>query len=94
MLPATGYTDGSKTLTRSLEPLVSFLGCMGTRGACSGSRQPTALAHYRNVASYMRQKGMEPVVTILHSVLPVWLSGKVLTPGFINHYAFYATTVV
>ncbi len=41
-----------------------------------GRFSPEALAHYRDVLLALRERGLEPVVTIYHYTLPKWLADK------------------
>ena len=54
------------------------------------------LAHYREVVAALRERGMEPVVTLWHWTLPVWLAekGGVLSGDFSRCFARYAETAV
>ena len=50
--------------------------------------------HYRDVLSYMKEKGVTPVVTLMHFTSPVWLIKKggwrgVETPKYFGRYASY-----
>ncbi len=57
-----------------------------------GSFDVAALRHYADVASTCRSMGMEPVVTLHHFTLPVWLAdrGGVLHPEAPRLFARYA----
>ena len=54
-----------------------------------------ALLHYRDVARHCRALGMEPVVTLHHFALPLWLAdrGGVLAAGAPRYFARYAALV-
>ena len=85
------------------------LGCKLFRFSVSWARiQPLnehdtsrdALSHYSDVVAAIKSKGMEPLVTLLHLVWPVWLqeTGKkpfsgLLSPEFPNLLAEYAELV-
>jgi len=53
------------------------------------------LAHYREVAAALRERGIEPFVTLWHYTLPVWLAqkGGVINKKFPEYFARYATRV-
>jgi beta-glucosidase len=55
-----------------------------------------ALAHYADVARTCRRNGMEPVVTLQHFTLPLWLSdsGGFAAPEAPTHFARYAAACV
>ena len=55
-----------------------------------------ALEHYEKMLKQMRARGLEPVVTLFHFVLPEWLSeeGGVLAPDFVDQFAKYSRHVV
>jgi beta-glucosidase len=57
-----------------------------------GSFDTDALRHYRDVVSTSRDLGMEPVVTLHHFTLPVWLAdrGGLLAPETPRLFARYA----
>jgi beta-glucosidase len=50
------------------------------------------IEHYREVIKALRERGMEPFVTLWHWTLPVWLSaeGGVLAYDFPNYFERYA----
>ena len=53
-----------------------------------------ALRHYADVVATCRELGMEPIVTLQHFTLPVWLAdrGGLLNPGTPRLFARYAAT--
>ena len=55
-----------------------------------------ALAHYVDVARTCRRSGMEPVVTLQHFTLPLWLTdtGGFAAPEAAAHFARYAAACV
>ena len=55
-----------------------------------------ALAHYREMIEAMRDSGLEPVVTLLHFVLPTWLAeqGGILSQDFPVHFSEFTHKVV
>ncbi|MHB8489913.1 MAG: glycoside hydrolase family 1 protein [Candidatus Dormibacteria bacterium] len=61
-----------------------------------GSFDQDALAHYVDVVRTCRRNGMEPVVTLQHFTLPVWLaeSGGFAAPEAAVRFARYAATCV
>ncbi len=50
------------------------------------------IEHYRQVILSLRERGMEPFVTLWHWTLPLWLRdrGGVLAPDFAERFARYA----
>ncbi len=54
------------------------------------------LRHYRDVLSALRERGIEPFVTLSHFTLPAWLAekGGVLATEFPAHFIRYAEKVV
>lgn len=54
------------------------------------------IAHYRAVVRALRERGMEPFVTLWHWTLPLWLArkGGVLRPGFPEYFCRYARKMV
>lgn len=61
-----------------------------------GEWDDRALAHYEQMIVAMRKRGLEPVVTLHHFVLPGWLAntGGLLSPDFVPEFADYAEHVV
>jgi beta-glucosidase len=61
-----------------------------------GTFDREALAHYADVLRTCRSNGMEPVVTLQHFTLPVWLaeSGGFATPDAPMRFARYAAACV
>lgn len=57
-----------------------------------GAFDEEEIAHYREVIRALRERGMEPFVTLLHYTLPVWLAekGGVCCDGFPEYFARYA----
>lgn len=55
-----------------------------------------AIEHYRNVLRSLRERGLEPSVTLWHWTLPVWLSkkGGIEHPDFSTFFARYCNHVV
>jgi beta-glucosidase len=51
-----------------------------------------AFQHYELILNDMRSHGLEPVVTLFHSAMPIWLAdrGGVLAPDFGERFAEYA----
>lgn len=49
------------------------------------------IAHYRTVLAALKERGLEPFVTLLHFTLPLWLSkkGGVLNKDFPSHFERY-----
>lgn len=54
------------------------------------------IAHYRAVVRALRERGIEPFITLWHWTLPVWLAkkGGVLNPEFPEYFREYAQKVV
>ena len=54
-----------------------------------------ALAHYQKMILSMRKRGMEPVITLQHFVLPGWLAdqGGLLAPGFAESFRNFSALV-
>lgn len=50
------------------------------------------IEHYRNVIRALRERGMEPFVTLWHWTLPLWVreKGGILAADFSNHFGTYA----
>jgi beta-glucosidase len=50
------------------------------------------IAHYREVVAALRERGMEPFVTLWHYTLPVWLAekGGVMNEKFPEYFSHYA----
>jgi beta-glucosidase len=61
-----------------------------------GKWEPQALDAYEKMLLALRARGLEPVVTLNHFVLPAWLAseGGVLAPDFIPHFAEFARRTV
>lgn len=61
-----------------------------------GVFDPEALAHYRDVVHALRQRRIEPFVTLWHWTLPQWLAdeGGILSPRFPALFARYTDIVV
>ncbi len=61
-----------------------------------GRFSPEGLAHYGEVIDALRERGIEPVVTIHHYTLPLWLAAKGgwETPGVEHIFARYAARVL
>jgi beta-glucosidase len=55
-----------------------------------------ALAHYEAMLVAMRARGLEPVVTLWHSALPIWLAHNhgILAKDFDERFAVYAEKAV
>jgi beta-glucosidase len=55
-----------------------------------------ALEHYEKILTDMQANGIEPLVTLQHFTLPVWLSqeGGVLAKDFVSEFTAYAKKVV
>lgn len=53
------------------------------------------LAHYREVVAALRERGMEPFVTLWHYTLPIWLAekGGIMNKKFPEYFARYAGRV-
>lgn len=53
------------------------------------------IAHYREVVAALRERGMEPFVTLWHYTLPVWLAqkGGIMNERFPEYFARYAERV-
>ncbi len=87
----------------------AWLGCKLFRFSISWARvQPVsgfsaskpALDHYREVVAAIKKKGMEPLVTLLHLVWPMWVQGVgtgswkgLLSKEFPAVFAYYARKV-
>jgi beta-glucosidase len=61
-----------------------------------GEWNEEALDHYEKIILALRARGLEPVVTIWHTALPLWVAedGGVLAPHFIDDFSDYAAKVV
>ncbi len=61
-----------------------------------GEWNEEALDHYRKVVQAARARGLEPIVTLHHTVLPGWLAdqGGLLAQGFPDHFARYTARTV
>ncbi|MEP7162274.1 MAG: glycoside hydrolase family 1 protein [Candidatus Moraniibacteriota bacterium] len=55
-----------------------------------------AIDHYREVITALRERNIEPFVTLWHWTLPLWLAeaGGVLSPKFSEHFVRYAEKIV
>lgn len=55
-----------------------------------------ALAHYADMISALRQRGMEPLVTLHHFTDPLWIDeqGGWANPDTIRHFEAYVTVVI
>ncbi|MDE2019028.1 MAG: family 1 glycosylhydrolase [Patescibacteria group bacterium] len=53
------------------------------------------IEHYREVLKALRERGLEPFVTVWHWTLPVWIArkGGLLAPEFPEYFARYAETL-
>ena len=53
------------------------------------------IAHYKEVIAALRERGLEPFVTIWHFTLPRWLAarGGVLSPHFVERFERYAAKI-
>src|SRR5581483_3167797 len=53
------------------------------------------IEHYRRVLKALRERGLEPFVTIWHWTLPLWLTekGGILAEQFPEYFARYAETL-
>jgi beta-glucosidase len=62
----------------------------------AGRFSDSGLGHYREVLEALRERGMEPVVTIFHYTLPCWLAeqGGLEHPEFERFFERFATRVV
>lgn len=62
----------------------------------AGKYDDKALAAYEKMIVAMRARGLEPVVTLYHFVLPAWLAdnGGLLDPDFPDRFAAYTEYVV
>lgn len=60
-----------------------------------GEWDDAALEHYVKVIAALRQRGLEPLVTLQHFTLPAWLArrGGWLAPDAVERYARYVETV-
>ncbi len=60
-----------------------------------GEFSSTALAHYRDVLQALRERGMEPLVTLHHFTNPTWISaaGGWEAPETAEHFARFAQRV-
>ena len=60
-----------------------------------GKFDEQAIEHYRDVIRALRERGMEPFVTLWHWTLPIWLRdrGGVLAHDFPERFAHYAERV-
>jgi beta-glucosidase len=61
-----------------------------------GQWDEDAIAHYEKMILAMRARGIEPVVTLFHNVLPIWVSekGAMLSPTFTEDFAEFASHTV
>ena len=61
-----------------------------------GKFSSTALAHYRDVLQALRDRGMEPLVTLHHFTNPTWIAdaGSWEAPETAEHFARFAERVV
>lgn len=61
-----------------------------------GQWNEDAFQHYEQILLSMRSHGLEPVVTIWHSTLPIWVfnDGGVLSPTFARDFSDYAAKLV
>ncbi len=61
-----------------------------------GKFDATAIDHYRQVIRSLRERGIEPFVTLWHWTLPLWLrdQGGILAPNFPDCFASYAEKIV
>ncbi len=61
-----------------------------------GEFDKSGIQHYLEVVKYLRQQGMEPMVTLWHFTTPQWLSvkGGVLSPQFPELYKRFISQVV
>ena len=61
-----------------------------------GEFSPAALAHYRNVLQALRDRGMEPLVTLHHFTNPTWIAdaGGWEAPQTAEYFARFAQRVV
>jgi beta-glucosidase len=59
-----------------------------------GPFNESAMVFYENWTKALLSKGITPVVTILHSVLPVWLEDGILTHDLSSAFTRYALEVV
>jgi beta-glucosidase len=57
-----------------------------------GTFDEQEIMHYREVVAALRERGMEPFVTLWHYTLPVWLSekGGIMNEKFSEYFARYA----
>jgi beta-glucosidase len=53
---------------------------------------PSAILKYKKIILKMREYDLEPVITLHHFVLPIWLvkTGGLLSPDFVNEFSSYA----
>jgi beta-glucosidase len=56
-----------------------------------GIYNPEALNHYVKIIGALRKRGLEPIVTLQHFVLPEWLAqqGGILAPNFVERFSKY-----
>ncbi len=61
-----------------------------------GKFDEVAIAHYRDVVETLRERGLEPFVTLWHWTIPLWLrdKGGILAQDFPDYFARYAEKVV
>ena len=61
-----------------------------------GAFDEAALAHYREVVQALRERGVEPIVTLHHYTNPLWLAAKGgwLNPKIVEWFARYTQRVV
>ncbi len=62
----------------------------------AGKFDEKEIEHYRQVILALRERGMEPFVTLWHWTLPLWLrdQGGILAPHFAEHFARYTEKIV
>lgn len=62
----------------------------------SGEFSTSELAHYRHVLEALRQRQMEPMVTLFHYTLPIWAAeqGGWTNPAIVGWFAAFADRVV
>jgi beta-glucosidase len=61
-----------------------------------GQRSDEALAHYRDMVTSLRERGIEPIVTLHHFTNPIWLGheGGWVNPAVVDRFARYTRWVV
>ena len=61
-----------------------------------GEFSDEALAHYRDVVGALRQRSMEPIVTLHHYTNPLWIAaqGSWMNPKIVDWFARYTQRVV